>query len=95
MRKFQATLMYHKLAIAKACLFSLITLGTAWGIAMEGKDLSQFSVWDWVDSMVSIFILWGNQMLSFLDKTIARLSTGKPPIETGGTDFIKNQPENG
>lgn len=95
MRRLHASLMYHKLAITKACLFSLITLGTAWDMSMEGKDLAAFTAWDWVDSLVSIFILWGNQMLSFLDKTIARLSTGKTPLETGGTDFIRKQPENG
>lgn len=34
-------------------------------------------------------------LIGFLDRTMARLHEGKPPNETGDTQFLKQQNENG
>lgn len=90
MKKLQAALVVHRLAITRAILFSVVTLGMAWQISVQGKDLSAFTFWDWTDTLIGIGVLWGNQMLSFLDKTMARISSGRTPFDdgNGGTSTI-------
>lgn len=84
-----------KLALVRAALFSAVTLGTAWQTSTASVDFGAMHKWERVTLFVGIFVLWGNQMLSFLDKTTARIANGQSPAETGGTDFLKRQPENG
>ncbi len=88
MKKIQAVILTHRLALARAALFSLVTLGTAWQVSTNEKDIARFSFWEWVSTSVGIFVLWGSQMLSFLDRTLARTGEGKSPLATGQTEFF-------
>lgn len=96
--KAWANVLLWKLAIVKVVLFSLVTLGAAWQVATAGMDFGALSYWDRVNIVVGILVLWGNQMISFFDKTASQISSGRPPIgATGDTELLKrqSQPENG
>ena len=84
-----------RMAIVRCILFSAVTFGTALQTATVGVEYPELSGWNKTMLWVGIFVLWGNQMLSFLDKTAGRLAEGKPPIGDGNTEFLKKQPENG
>lgn len=90
------TAMVWKLAIVKGVLFSLVTLGAAWQVATAGMEFGSLHYWDRVNIVIGIFVLWGNQMISFLDKTAATVRDGRAPIGGGGdTNFLTKQKENG
>jgi len=96
-KQWQTALVW-KLAIAKVFLFSLVTLGAAWQVATAGMEFGSLSYWERVNICVGIFVLWGNQMLSFFDKTAASISAGRPPVgsdPSGHTEMLKRQSENG
>ena len=95
MKNFKNALVLHKLAITRAVLFSLVTLGSTWQVATDGEDIGAYRLQEWVKLFIAVFVLWGNQMLSFFDNTIKRMTEGKPPLPTGGTEFLAKQPENG
>lgn len=95
MKALRNAILAHKLAVTKGTLFSIITLSMTWQTATDGEDLSKYTGWEWLNLAISVITLWGNQMLAFLDKTIARLTAGKPAIETGNTEILSKQPENG
>ena len=95
MSKARASFILWRLAIVRCFLFSLVTLGTATQTATVGVDYPDLSRWDKTVLWIGIFVLWGNQMLSFLDKTAGRIAEGKPPVGSGDTEFLKNQKENG
>lgn len=87
-------LVIWRLAIVRCALFSFVTLGVAWQTATQAIDFGSMHGWEKFSLFVGIFVLWGNQMLSFLDKTAATINSGRPPI--GSTDFLsKQQIENG
>jgi len=94
--KAWANAMLWKLSIAKFMLFSMVTLGAAWQVATAGMAFGNLPYWDRFNIVVGIFVLWGNQMLAFFDKTANSVKEGKPPIgNTGQTDFLVKQKENG
>lgn len=74
------TILLWKLVIIRAALYSLVTLGAAWLTATSGLDVGALHFWDKVTLAVGIVVLWGNQMMSFLDKTAAGIAANKPPI---------------
>jgi len=89
-KQWQTALVW-KLAITKAILFSLVTLGSAWQVATAGLKFGQLDYWDRVGIVVGIFVLWGNQMMAFFDKTAANINAGRPPIgqeSTGNTELL-------
>jgi len=69
-----------KLAIVKAALFSIVTLCAAWQVATAGLDVGLLSFWDKVNLAAGITVLWGNQMMSFFDKTAASIAKNNLPI---------------
>lgn len=81
--------MVWKLAIARCILFSLVTLGTAWQTSTSSVDFGAMDRWERLSLFIGIFVLWGNQMLSFLDKTTANIAAGKSP-SAGNTEFLKS-----
>ena len=96
-KQWQTALVW-KLAITKAVLFSLVTLGAAWQVATAGIKFGQLDYWERVGIVVGIFVLWGNQMIAFLDKTVANVNAGRPPVGldlSGNTEMLKRQSENG
>lgn len=96
-KQWQTALVW-KLAITKAVLFSLVTLGAAWQVATAGIKFGQLDYWERVGIVVGICVLWGNQMIAFLDKTAANVNAGRPPVGldlSGNTEMLKRQSENG
>lgn len=95
--KAWANVLLWKLAIVKAVLFSMVTFGTAIQTASIAGDYESLSPWKRGLLWIGVFVLWGNQMLSFFDKAAASVKDGKPPIGTnaGQTDFLVKQKENG
>ena len=85
-----------RMAIVRCCLLSLVTLGTAIQTATVGVEYPELSNWNKFTLWIGVFVLWGNQMLSFLDRTAGRIAAGKPPIGTDDqTSFLSKQKENG
>lgn len=74
------TMWVWRLAIVKGVLFSIVTLGVAWQTATAGLDVGLLSFWDKLNLAVGITVLWGNQMISFFDKTASSIKQSKPPI---------------
>ena len=94
-KQWQAAVLW-KMVIIKVSLLSLVTLGAAWQTATAGMDFGMLPKWDRVNILVGIFVLWGNQMVAFLDKSAGQISSGKMPIgEPGNTEQIRKQEENG
>lgn len=83
----------HRLAIAKCILFSMVTLGMSWQMATQSVDFATMHWGERLGVFVGMFVLWGNQMLNFLDKTAANINAGRPLV--GGTEFLSKQKENG
>lgn len=95
--KAWANVLLWKLAIVKAVLFSMVTFGAAWQVATAGMAFGDLPYWDRFNIIVGIFVLWGNQMISFFDKSAVQISSGRPPIGAAGdTQQLtrQNQPEN-
>ena len=95
-KQWQTALVW-KLASVKGVLFSLVTLGAAWQVATAGMAFGDLPYWDRFNIVVGIFVLWGNQMISFFDKSAVQISSGRPPIgATGDTQQLtrQNQPDN-
>jgi hypothetical protein len=74
----------YRLAIARFCLFSMVTLcgsimtalaGTVWS---ESDNQTRFLI------VISILSTWGGTILAFLDKSMKNAEEGKDPI-TGKT----------
>lgn len=95
--KAWANVMLWKMAIVRAILLSLVTLGTAIQTACISVDYDTMSSWEKRLLWIGVFVLWGNQMLAFFDKAATSVKDGKPPIglSTGQTDFLIKQKENG
>lgn len=90
------TAMVWKLAVARCILFSIITLGTAIQTACISVDYSAMHMQEKLLLWLGVLVLWGNQMLNFLEKTSENISKGKPPFAVAGqTEFLKQQKENG
>lgn len=89
--------MVWKLAIVRCVLFSLITLGTAIQTACISINYAAMPPQEKILLWIGIIVLWGNQMLSFLEKTSENISKGKPPFaqEVQTEQWLKQQKENG
>ena len=91
MKAFTHNLLIWKLAITKAVLYSLVTFGVSWQVSTAAIDFGSLHLWERVSLFIGMFVLWGNQMIAFLDKTADSIQTGKPLV---GFDASK-QKENG
>jgi len=80
------TMIVWRIFIARAALFSIVTLGAAWMTATSGLDVGALPFWDKVTMAVGIVVLWGNQMMAMLDKTASTVASGKLPVESDGQD---------
>lgn len=77
------------LVITKVSLFSIVTLGTAWQVSTANLVVAELRPWEIFQIIVGMTILWGNNMISFVDKTASRIAAGKLPVgENGNTQHI-------
>ena len=82
--EIKATAWLWRMAIAKAVLFSAVTLAGAWMTALNKLDWSTLQWDDKRNILIGMFLIWGNSMIAFMDKSANQLATGHiPGIENG------------
>jgi len=76
----------YKLAILIGLFFTVNALGISIISALSGVDhWSQLTVTQQIVIISSGLVNRTNTLLAFLNKTLSRIESGKPPIETGDT----------
>jgi hypothetical protein len=81
----QAVLIYHKLAIARFCLFLFLALGTAVLGAFQGIDWATCDGQTKFTVIVAILVNACTTISAFLDKTASRVAKGEDPLAPDGT----------
>ncbi len=82
----------NKLAITIGAFFSINALALAVIAALSGVDH-----WEALTTTQQVVIAaavlgnWTHTMLAWFNKTLSRIESGKPPVETGHTDAWKKQ----
>ena len=61
----------------KAAFSSLVTLGAAWQVSTADVALGSLDFWEWITKAVGIFVLWGNNMISLVDRTASQIQQGR------------------
>jgi len=85
----------YKMAILIGVLFSINALADVIVASFLNVEWSTISATSKFLIVVVIIKSWSGTMLAFFNKTLSRIESGKPPIDTGNTDFIsKPQPTN-
>lgn len=83
-----SNLMYYRLAIAYAVLFSLNSACTAIATSLTNSEWSDLSPSSKFMIVILIVANWTGTMLAFLNKTLSRLQQGNPPLASGDTAVI-------
>ena len=86
-RKHQTTLYWWGIIIYFA-LFSFNALATSTRAALIGAKWDQLAGQERFLIVVAIAANWTGLVLVFVQKGMARIVTGKPPIETGDTQHL-------
>lgn len=68
-----------RMFLLKAAFSSLVTLGAAYQVGTQNINMGSLDFWERVSLAVGIFVLWGNNMISLLDKTASQLQSGAIP----------------
>lgn len=71
-------------------LFSFNALATSTMAALIGAKWELLSTQEKFMIFVAILANWTGLVLVFIQKSFARLVSGKPPIETGDTQHLRN-----
>jgi len=79
MKTFTEVALLWRMAIAKAVLFSLVTLAGAWMTALNKLDWSTLAWDDKRNILIGMFLIWGNAMIAFMDKSASQISAGHIP----------------
>lgn len=88
----RGNILLHKLALVRALLYSFLTLSSAFLASVQNVDFPAMSHWNQFCLILGVFGSWSTVMIAFLDKTTARIQSGKAPMETGQTEFITKPP---
>lgn len=87
------TFLLWRLFYIKAGFSSLVTLGASWQLATANIAVQSLDKWELFSLSVGIFVLWGNNMISLLDKTAAQVQRGQ--LFDDPATALKDQKENG
>ena len=78
--KAREAVLLWRLAKIKFWLFTLVTLGVAWQSSTSNLVVSSLKPWELFNVFVGMFIIWGTNMVAFVDKTAGQVSAGRLPI---------------
>lgn len=92
MKQFLNGLNVWKLALVRLSIHCFIAGGTAYTTSMSGVKWTDLDRDQQFMVLLGVSIIIASNIHAFLDRTIERISQGKPPIETGTTQFI-NKPQ--
>lgn len=90
-RKHQARL-YWASVILYFSLFSFNALATSLMAGLVGVKWENLTHQDKFMIAVAVLANWTGLVLVFIQRSMARLASGKAPIETGDTDHISRNP---
>lgn len=82
MKTFIEQVILWRLAIVRFSLFAFVGGATAWTTSMSGLEWSSLTGTQKWGVMFGVFIVMANNAIAFLDRTMARIAAGEPPVET-------------
>ena len=89
MNQMKQTWNVWKLAIIRCSISCFIVGGTAYTTTMEGVKWIDLDGDQRFKVVLGVAIVVGGTVMAFLDRTIERISQGKPPVSTGDTQIIE------
>lgn len=87
--------MYWKLAYFKGVLMAFVAFQVTLQTSTANLAWNNLGMFEQAMIIGAALGSAATVLIGFLDKTMARLHDGKPPNETGNTEFLKKQNENG
>jgi hypothetical protein len=91
--KAQEAIALRWLVITKVILFSLVTLGLSWQTSTANLVVANLGPYELFNIAIGMLIMWGNNMISFIDKSASRIAAGKLPIGENGNTVIITKDE--
>lgn len=87
----QTAVIIHWVIVVRILLYSLVTLGTCWMTASQAVVWDRIGPQEKIGIFIGCFVLWGNAMMAFMDKSVSRISKGELPFESSDTVVVKKE----